>query len=245
MKGKVPNFRDGRLHNTIPVMATDLEDMEKQATEAKSFEPDMIEWRADALKGIDQEDVRNNALQELRRIMGDTPILFTCRDFQDRGKQELSQDVKRNIVEAAVQSDYIDVVDIELTQGDEYIQKLRDLAHANGVLLLIAHHDWEKTPDKDEILRIIRKEYDLGADIPKYSFAPQSYGDVVKVAEATLEAKKDWLDRPVFSISGGEKGMISRICGRALGTDLCFASIGKTMQVHIEDLRKLDQMILG
>ena len=58
MKGKVPNFRDGKLHITIPVMATDLEDMKKQATEAKSFEPDMIEWRADALQGIDQEERR-------------------------------------------------------------------------------------------------------------------------------------------------------------------------------------------
>lgn len=245
MKGVVPNFRDGNLHITIPVMAVDMEDMKNQAMQAKAYEPDMIEWRADALQGIEKKEIRDEALQTIRSIMGNTPILFTCRDFSDRGKQDFDQETKRSIVEAAVVSDCIDIVDIELTQGAEYIKKLRELAHANGVLLLVAHHDWEATPEKEEIERIIREEYDLGADIPKYSFAPQSYGDVVKVAEATLDAKKNWLDRPVFSISGGEKGMISRICGRALGTDLCFASIGKTMQVHIEDLRKLDQMILG
>lgn len=244
MKGKVPNFNDGKLYVTIPVMAFTMEELKEQAATAKENQPDMIEWRADALAGIDQEETRKEALNTIREIMGDTPILFTCRDFQDRGKQDLPYETKKEILEAAVASGNIDVVDIELPHK-EYIPKLKELAHANGVLLLIAHHDWENTPSNEEMEAIIREEYDLGADILKYSFAPQSYGDVARVAEVTLAAKKSWMDRPVFSISGGEKGMISRICGRALGTNLCFASIGKTMQVHIADLRKLDKMILG
>lgn len=244
MKGKVPDFNDGKLYVTIPVMAFTMEELKEQAATAKENQPDMIEWRADALAGIDQEETRKEALTTIREIMGDTPILFTCRDFQDRGKQDLPYETKKEILEAAVTSGNIDVVDIELPHK-EYIPKLKELAHANGVLLLIAHHDWENTPSNEEMEAIIREEYDLGADILKYSFAPQSYGDVARVAEVTLAAKKSWLDRPVFSISGGEKGMISRICGRALGTNLCFASIGKTMQVHIADLRKLDKMILG
>ena len=244
MKGKLPNFNDGKLYVTIPVMASTMEDLKSQATTAKENNPDMIEWRADALQGIDQESVRNEALATMRQLVGDTPILFTCRDFNDRGKQDLPYETKKAILEAAVKSGYIDVVDIELPHKG-YIPLLRELAHANGVLLLIAHHDWENTPSNEEMEAIIREEYDLGADICKYSFAPQSYGDVARLAEVTLAAKKSWLDRPVFSISGGEKGMISRICGRALGTNLCFASIGKTMQVHIADLRKLDKMILG
>lgn len=244
MKGKVPDFNDGKLYVTIPVMATDMEDLKAQAATAKENDPDMIEWRADALVGIDKEEVRREALETIRGIMGDTPILFTCRDFADRGKQDLPYEAKKAVLEAAVTSGCIDVVDIELPHK-EYIPALKALAHENGVLLLIAHHDWEKTPANEEMAAIIREEYELGADILKYSFAPQSYGDVARVAECTLAAKKDWLDRPVFSISGGEKGMISRICGRALGTNLCFASIGKTMQVHIADLRKLDKMILG
>ncbi|MCD8078385.1 MAG: type I 3-dehydroquinate dehydratase [Lachnospiraceae bacterium] len=244
MKGKLPNLNDGALYVTIPVMAVDMDDLREQAQTAKENNPDMIEWRSDALVGIDRKEVRDEALQTIRGIMGDTPILFTCRDFADRGKQDLSYEVKKEILEAAVTSDCIDVVDIELPHR-EYIPVLRKLAHENGVLLLIAHHDWNNTPSNEEMTAIVREEYDLGADILKYSFAPQSYGDVARVAEVTLAAKADWLDRPVFSISGGEKGMISRICGRALGTNLCFASIGKTMQVHIADLRKLDKMILG
>ncbi len=244
MKGVVPNFNDGKLYVTIPLMATSLEDLREQAKTAKANDPDMVEWRADALVGIDKKEVRDEAINIVRTEMGTVPVLFTCRDFCDRGKQDLPYEVKKEILEAAICSDSIDVVDIELPHK-EYIPKLRELAHAHGVLLLIAHHDWEKTPPKEEMKRIIREEYDLGADILKYSFAPQSYGDVADVAEVTLETKADWQDRPCFSISGGEKGMISRICGRALGTNLCFASIGKTMQVHIADLRRLDKLILG
>jgi 3-dehydroquinate dehydratase-1 len=244
MHGKLPDFNDGKLYVTIPVMAFNMEELEEQAKTAKENDPDMIEWRADALAGIDTEEVRNKALPLMREWLGDTPILFTCRDFADRGKQDLPYETKKAILEAAVTSGYIDVVDIELPHK-EYIPQLRQLAHANGVKLLIAHHDWENTPSNEEMEALIREEYDLGADICKYSFGPKSYGDVARLAEVTLAAKKTWLDRPVFSISGGEKGMISRICGRALGTNLCFASIGKTMQVHIADLRKLDKMILG
>ena len=245
MQGKKVDFNDGKLYVTIPVMAENMEDMKLQAVTAKAENPDMIEWRADAFIGIDDKETRDAAITEIREIMGDTPILFTCRDFNDRGKQDFPLSVKRAILEDAVASGCIDVVDIELTQGQEYITKLRDLAHANNVMLLIAHHDWEKTPSNEEMELVIRTEYDYGADICKYSFAPESYDDVARIAEVTLAAKKAWLDRPVFSIAGGEKGMISRICGRALGTNLCFASIGKTMQVHIRDLRKLDKMILG
>lgn len=244
MKGICPDFNDGKLYVTIPVMAADMEDLKAQAATAKENDPDMIEWRADALAGIDKDEIRDEALKTIREIMGTTPILFTCRDFTDRGKQDLPYEVKKKILEAAVKSDNIDVVDIELPHK-EYIPALKELAHANGVKLLIAHHDWNNTPSNEEMTAIIREEYDLGADILKYSFAPQSYGDVARVAEVTIASKKEWQDRPCFSISGGEKGMISRICGRALGTNLCFASIGKTMQVHIADLRKLDRMILG
>ena len=244
MKGVVPNFNDGKLYVTIPLMAVSLEDLKEQAATAKANDPDMVEWRADALVGIDTEEVRNEAIKIVRDTMGTVPVLFTCRDFNDRGKQDLPYETKKAVLEAAICSDSIDVVDIELPHK-EYIPQLRKLAHEHGVLLLIAHHDWENTPSNEEMMAIIKEEYELGADILKYSFAPQSYGDVARVAETTLAAKKEWLDRPVFSISGGEKGMISRICGRALGTNLCFASIGKTMQVHIADLRKLDKMILG
>lgn len=244
MKGKMPNFNDGKLYVTIPVMAASMEDMISQAKTAKENGPDMIEWRADALVGIDREEIRTEALKTLRSIMGETPILFTCRDFVDRGKQDLPYETKKAILEAAVNSNCIDAVDIEIVHK-EYISVLKELAHANGVQLLIAHHDWNNTPSNEKIEAIIREEYDMGADILKYSFSPQSYGDVARVAEVTLATKKAWQNRPVFSISGGEKGMISRICGRALGTNLCFASIGKTMQVHIADLRKLDKMILG
>jgi 3-dehydroquinate dehydratase-1 len=239
------DFNDGKLYVTIPVMARDLADLKNQATIAKAESPDMIEWRADALEGITDKKKRAEAIDTLREIMDDTPVLFTCRDFNDRGKQDISLEEKRIIVEAGVLSGKIDVVDIEITHGPDYIVKLRELAHANGVLLLIAHHDWDSTPGDAEIERIIRAEYDLGADICKYSFAPESYGDVARIAEVTLKAKKTWLDKPVFSIAGGEKGMISRICGRTLGTNLCFASIGKTMQVHIRDLRRLEKLILG
>ena len=244
MKGIVPDFNDGKLYITIPVMAANLDELREQGRQAKENDPDMIEWRADALKGIDDEATRNEALETIRSIMGTTPILFTCRDFSDRGKQDLPFETKKAVIEAAVRSGSIDVVDIELSHKD-YIPELRALAHDNGVLLLIAYHDWEKTPPKADMEKIAREEYDLGADILKYSFFAQSYGDVADVAEMTLKAKSEWLDRPVFSIAGGEKGMISRICGRALGTNLCFASIGKTMQVHIADLRRLDKLILG
>ena len=240
--GRVGNFRDGNLHITIPVQAVTMEELEERAQTAKSFAPDLIEWRADAFCEIADPESLRKALTLLRGIMADTPILFTCRERCDNGQGDFSLEVKRNAIRSAVCSGLIDLVDIELAHKSE-VPELLALSHAHDVLLIVSHHDWEKTPDRDEMERIAREEYDLGADIIKYSFFANTYGDIASIAEMTLSARAAWLDRPVFSIAGGEKGMASRICGRALGTDLTFASIGNTPQIHISDLRRLDSLI--
>lgn len=239
---RIGNFRDGKLHITIPVQATTREELQERAATAKSYEPDMIEWRADAYAALGNEEALIDALQLLRSIMGETPVLFTCRERCDNGQGDFTLETKKRAMEAAVCSGLIDVVDIEIAHRDE-IPALRALAHKHDVKLIVSHHDWVKTPPKEEMERIAREEYDLGADIIKYSFMAVTYGDIATIAEMTLNARSTWLDRPVFSIAGGEKGMTSRICGRALGTDLTFASIGNTPQIHIDDLRRLDSLI--
>jgi 3-dehydroquinate dehydratase-1 len=233
MKDKLAHLNDGKLHIVFPLLATTADELKEQAEAGKNENPDLFEWRADAFHGIDNPKTRAEAIRLARNLAGDIPLLFACRDFSDRGKQDFSLRVKREILESAILSGSIDVIDIELSQGREYIERLRELAHANDVLLLIAHHDREKTPHRAEIEAIIRAEYDWGADILKYSFQPGSQGDVVRLAETTLSTKRTWQNRPCFSIADGEGGMNHRIRGHAFGTNLVFAPVGKVTERNI------------
>jgi len=236
------DYFDGNLKLILPIVPTNTDELFSQAKAACDYHPDMIEWRADWFDDIAKKPVYEKAIKDLREIAGEIPILCTLRDYEENGHQPIGQAEKRNAIEDMVRSGLIDVVDIELSHGKEYIHQLTDLAHQYDVKVLVAYHAKE-TPDENGILSIMRQEYDFGADILKFAFTPQSYADVVRLSKVVLEAKKDWLDRPVLSISSGEKGMISRIAGKALGTDMTFASIGKTMQVHISDLRDLEKII--
>ncbi len=48
------------------------------------------------------------------------------------------------------------------------MKALVSLAEENDVYVVMSNHDFEKTPEKDEILSRLRKMQDLGAHIPKW-----------------------------------------------------------------------------
>lgn len=41
-------------------------------------------------------------------------------------------------------------------------------AHSYGVKVIASNHDFDATPEKDEIVRRLRMMQDYGADIPKW-----------------------------------------------------------------------------
>ena len=108
------------------------------------------------------------------------------------------------------------------------------------------NHDFDKTPDKDEIISRLIKMQKLGADIPKIAVMPTCKKDVITLLAATEEMTTSHVDTPIITMSMGGTGLISRLCGEAFGSAVTFGAVGKVSapgQMKASDLGDILRMI--
>ena len=184
--------------------------------------------------------------QQLRRVLGNTPILFTFRTANEGGEKAIEPAAYAELNKRAAATGLIDLVDVEAFTGDEVVRDIIESAHESGVVVVASNHDFEKTPEKDEIVRRLRKMQELGADIPKIAVMPQSRKDVLTLLSATEEMASKYADRPIITMSMSATGLISRLCGECFGSALTFGAVGKASapgQMNASDLSEILNLI--
>lgn len=223
----------------VPIVGVTKEEI---ITEAKSFDSipvDVVEWRVDWFENVFEFDKVLDVLKELRKALGETPILMTFRTSKEGGEKAIEDAAYAELNIKAAQSGYVDLVDVEVFAGDEIVKQIIESAHAAGVKVVASNHDFFKTPDKDEIVSRLRKMQDLGADIPKIAVMPQNRKDVLTLLAATEEMSGTYADRPIITMSMAGTGVISRLCGEVFGSALTFGAAKKASapgQMGVNDL---------
>ena len=208
----------------VPLIGSIDSELLKEVHYVKGLKPDIIEWRVDIYDEVENLHAVQVMLSNLREILVDTPILFTFRSFSEGGKREASVEFYQKLLKMAVQSKLIDLVDIELFQGDNLVNELVCIAKENGIYIVMSNHDFQKTPEKDEIISRLRKMQELGADIPKIAVMPNNSQNVITLIDATNTMKEKYSDRPFITVSMGEKGVVSRLTGEVFGSAATFGS---------------------
>ena len=127
----------------------------------------------------------------------------------------------------AVSYGMADLVDIELNRGEERMQRITEQVHALGGKVIGSYHDFQKTPDREEIVRILCRMQKLGVDITKAALMPQKDRDVMTLLDASLRMKEEMADRPYITMSMGRPGAVSRLAGGLTGSALTFATAGR------------------
>ena len=223
----------------VPIVGITKEEI---ITEAKSFDSipvDVVEWRVDWFEHVFEFDQVLDVLKELRKALGETPILMTFRTSKEGGEKAIEDAAYAELNIKAAQSGYVDLIDVEVFTGDEIVKQIIESAHAAGVKVVASNHDFFKTPDKDEIVSRLRKMQDLGADIPKIAVMPQNRKDVLTLLAATEEMSGTYADRPIITMSMAGTGVISRLCGEVFGSALTFGAAKKASapgQMGVNDL---------
>ena len=118
---------------------------------------------------------------------------------------------------------------MEAFTGDSYVKEIIEAAHEAGVAVVASNHDFDKTPDKDDIVGRLRKMQELDADIPKIAVMPQNKKDVLTLLAATEEMVSEYADRPIITMSMAGTGLISRLCGEVFGSALTFGAGWKSI----------------
>ena len=230
----------------VPIVGVTKEDIINEAKTFESIPVDVVEWRVDWFEGVFEIEKVKDVLADLRKALGETPLLFTFRTSKEGGEKAIEPDVYAGLNKAVAATGYVDLVDVEVFTGDEIVKDIIEAAHSFGVKVVASNHDFYKTPDKDDIVGRLRKMQELGADIPKIAVMPQNKADVLTLLTATEEMSSKYADRPIITMSMAGTGVISRLCGEVFGSALTFGAAKKASapgQMGVEDLNTVLQLL--
>ncbi len=213
----------------IPIFQEKYEDVIEVANDCIDKGADVLEFRIDALKKPEIGKIKNT-IEEIN-----FPMIATNRINSEGGVFRGSEDERFNILYECC--DLVEYVDIELQSDDEYIQKIHD----TGVKTIVSYHDFEKTPDLNEIMYIVEKEHEMG-DIAKVAFMPQNLEDTL-----TILAVLSHCDNTI-AISMGDLGSYTRVMASKFESPITFAAgtdVTAPGQIDIETMKALLNMDLN
>lgn len=231
----------------VPLVATDLDSLLRQADVARELAPDLMEWRADSYSDQIAEALVEAAAR-LRTVVRDTPVIFTLRIKSEGGVRLIDQSLRSGCIEAVLRSGHIDIVDLELSNGRDFLTPLIDTAHEHNVSVILSFHDFARTDGYHDLLGTIRALVQAGADIAKVACMPQTSQDALRMLQVTSAARQEFPDVPLCTMSMGKLGSITRTAGFLFGSDMAFAvgqEVSAPGQIPLTDARAITEKLLA
>lgn len=226
----------------VPIVDTSKEDILNSAKSFKEARIDLVEWRVDFFDGIYDAVKVNDVLRELRAILGSIPILFTIRTSNEGGNIAINEKEYINVNINAIKSGDIDMIDVEMFMNGAVSNIVINEAHNSSVKVVGSNHDFEKTPDMEEIICRLKLMQSGNADILKIAVMPKTKKDVLTLLLATNEMCEKYADRPVITMSMGRLGAVSRISGQLFGSAVTFGTVNAASapgQLEVGSLREI------
>ena len=207
----------------LPLVGDTRAKVLQEAEELVALHPDLLEWRIDGYDGVEKREDCLSLLKELRGVIGETPLIFTCRIDQEGGFKKISRENRLKLCISAMQSGAVDLVDTELCNDHEFIAAIKAQAKQSGVSLILSYHNFDETPSEAFIYSKLAEAQKAGAEISKVAVMPKHYGDVLTLLSATNKARNEIVRGPIVTMSMGPEGAVSRLAGGLFGSDITFA----------------------
>lgn len=237
---------EGKPKICVPIVGRTEREILAQAERIRELPAEIVEWRADWFEEVDDFARVKAVLEKIRQVLEEVPILFTFRTKVEGGEKEFSEDRYFMLNLEVIRRKNADLVDVEIFREESGVKTIIREAHACGVKVIASNHDFEKTPEKDEMIRRLCKMQTMQADILKIAVMPKSVKDVLTLLTATEEMNREFADRPVVTMSMGKFGAFSRMSGEIFGSAITFGAAGKTSapgQIEVAELKNMLDMI--
>ena len=225
-----------------PLVGKSLVELLEEASYLKELPLDLVEWRVDFYDDFLDIDKVKTVLEEIRKVLMNTPIIFTFRSIKEGGAKEVSREYYVQLNKEIIRTKLVDIVDIELFNEEHHIKDIVSVAEENGVAVIVSNHDFEKTPLKEEMINRFQRTVSLGAHIFKLAVMPSCTEDVINLLDATRIMKECYGNIPIITMAMGRAGLISRILGEVFGSAITFGA-GKEVsapgQISVKELRKI------
>ncbi len=206
----------------VPIVAADAAEVLRQAEAIRVHEPrpDVVELRADHLRGLTSAQVMD-ALAEARSLLSNMPFLFTNRRAAEGGAWEGTESARIDLIQAAIDSKQVLLVDVELATDARIRTEMQQQMHG----VIVSAHDFAKTPDDDELDRLLAELVAAGGNAAKLAVTAQTPDDALRLLRATARMAAT---SPVslITMAMGAAGSITRLAGPFFGSTLTFATVG-------------------
>lgn len=246
---KEKNFGKITLSNNqarvcVPVMGKTTEEVLQQLKSVVEMEPDIIEWRGDFFE-TDNNEGYLNVLKQMKDVNENIPVIFTIRTDSEGGNKKIGWneycDLCLFIAEKGKEFN-VEFVDVEVFKDDKANELINSL-HEKGMNVIGSNHHFDKTPDKEEMVKILSTIEKSGADVCKLAVMPRDKKDVEVLIEASKETDEK-IKAPIITMSMGELGAVTRVIPKITKTSVTFAagvSASAPGQPSIKVVRKLLQ----
>ena len=225
----------------IPLTGKNREEIIEEMEIVKKSNPDLIEWRVDFFEESDNPERVCEMLATKNDSFKQIPVLFTFRTKEEGGEKSIMSEDYVKLLKEVSERRLVDIVDVQVfwygEKSEDFIKELKE----TGAVVLASSHHFEGTPSVREMSDALYTMENRGADIVKLAVMPRSEKDVCALLEATME-RKEHSNKPMITMSMGQRGMLSRICGELTGSCVTFAS-GKQAsapgQIKADELKKV------
>ena len=238
------NIGQGRPKICAIVLGETEEEILELAQRSNTESCDLIEFRVDHYEHALEIDKVKGLLRRLKKT-AKKPVIFTFRTAKEGGKRDCTHEYYVQLLTMAAENSLCELIDVEesSTTGDGgLVGKLKDL----GAYVILSKHDFTRTPDRDEIMKIFMDMERKGADIIKVAYMPLNKKDVLNLMSAAEEMTSNYASCPVITISMGQLGMVTRVLGEFIESAVTFASITKASapgQINVDGMEKVLDII--
>ncbi|MFX5976142.1 type I 3-dehydroquinate dehydratase [Acinetobacter baumannii] len=227
----------------VPITAKNKEQALAQAQViANTADADLAEFRIDLLSFASDTKQVIALGHELKKILGNKPMIATIRTKNEGGQLEVSDADYGKNYQAYLKNPFMDWLDVEMFRDQKVVSEIVQKAHQKKVLVVMSNHDFQKTPSQDEIEKRLLKQDQMGADVLKIAVMPKSKQDVFTLMNATLKVSQQ-TTKPLLTMSMGQLGTISRVATANMGGSYSFGMIGQASAPGQIDVTKLKQIL--
>ena len=233
------DFTRGRPKICVPLAFE--RDWSEPLKQVKAAPCDLVEWRADAFADYADAGRTLDVLRALRQALGDVPLIYTLRTKREGGEAAVAPEEYRMLLEAAALSGCCNFVDVEACWPET--QGLIAATRGGGVGVIVSKHDFERTPEPDEITNMLETLRLCCGDICKLALMPRSRADVLALMAASVRFHEEHPDALLIAISMGALGSISRVEAGFFGSAVTFASAGRASAPGQPDAAALREIL--
>lgn len=232
----------------VPIVGPTVKDILSQVQEAVQTKVDLIELRPDMwMKNTDLHEDEYlptivTFVEEVHSRFADIPILFTWRTLGEGGDTPLRSDNYIKVLQAIVDQDLVQAIDVELFAYTEEMGSVMKQAHQQGIQTVMSYHNFQSTPDIETLHVYAERMVSVGAQVIKFALMPTTNDDVLSVLQFTKELTERYPQLPRITMSMGQLGQMTRTCGHVFGNCLTFGTLGQASapgQVEVSILQRL------